>query len=176
MMICLIPRTGIIYLIKCNKTGKIYVGSSFDMRERINKHKINIDCKSKIIIDTGDYEFIELFSVNVYSKQELNHYERKIIRFYKKKYNDLCVNYKDRYENGKEQKQEYHQNNKDKINEYQAEYRTNNADKIRDCKKEQNKKYYENNKQHKKDYYEMKVIKSWLDDLINKIDINEITN
>jgi len=148
----LIPQLGVIYLLKCNKTGMVYVGCSFAMDKRIYKHsnKNNRECSSRIIVDNGDFQFIELFSVNVYSKQELIHHEKKIIRFYKHNFNNLCVNVRDRYENDKE----YYENNKDRLNQDKKKYQKNKKEKIRE---------------RKRDRYEKKVIKNWLDDLINQI-------
>jgi predicted GIY-YIG superfamily endonuclease len=123
MMICLTPRTGVIYIIKCNKTGEVYIGSSWDMYNRISSHKNKQECSSKNIIKNGDYQFIELFSVNVYSHQELKHYERKIIRFYKNKNNNLCVNEMGIYEDKiKERRQEYDQIHKDKIKQQKKDW------------------------------------------------------
>jgi hypothetical protein len=63
-------RKVIIYEIVCNITSQRYIGSTtYSLAERIRKHKIGLDCNSKIIINRGDYTKTELESF--YTKFEL---------------------------------------------------------------------------------------------------------
>lgn len=170
-MVCFIgKRLGDIYLLICNVSGKKYIGSSVNMGKRISKHESNFNsCESKIIIDSGNYNFIILYSRWVNSKVELEHYEGKIIRLYKKLDGDLCINIKGVYENKKERKKEYNQKNKKDIAEQQKKYQQKNKKDILEYKRE----YWEKNRKEilekQKERRHQRIIKSWLDDLISQI-------
>ena len=163
-------RLGDVYLLICKVSGKKYIGSSVDMRNRINDHKKKGNsCESKIIIDAGNYDFIVLYSRWVNSDRELEHYENKIIRLYKRLYGDLCINVRGVYENWREQKKDYYQENNKLIAEkLKAHYQKNKK-----ALAEQRKDYYQKNQQaileQKREYRDKKIIKSWLDDLISQI-------
>jgi len=108
-------QLGVIYMLRCNLTGMVYIGSTCDFKTRISNHINKSECSSRTITKNGDYEFIELFTVNIYSAQELKCYERKIIRFYKKNFNNLCVNVMGIIEDRVERRKEYEEINKEKI-------------------------------------------------------------
>ena len=146
---------GKIYKICCNKTGKIYIGSTTEpiLARRLSGHvsqfklwKNGKKCSitSFQILEGNDYYIELLENVCCNSKDELLIKERFYIK------NTECINKNKNLnmteEDQKQQKKEYYENNKDKIKEwnkeYNKEYRENNKDKI----KEYRKKYYKNNK------------------------------
>tara|TARA_R110000822_G_scaffold290073_2_gene412095 strand:- start:93 stop:656 length:564 start_codon:yes stop_codon:yes gene_type:complete len=178
-------RLGDIYLLICNVSGKKYIGSSVNMSKRISKHEGKSNsCESKIIIDSGNYNFIILYSRWVNSKVELEHYEKKIIRLYKRLYGDLCINVKSVYENTKEQKKDHYQKNKKELNEQMKDHYQKNKKviavqgKVRYQENQQailkqKKEYYQKNQQaileKRQERRDKKIIKSWLDNLISQI-------
>ena len=128
------------------KEDEIYIGSTCDeLYKRKSAHKCLKDCQSKILFQKYTdvrIEVIEEYPCN--NKQELQKKEGEYIR------NNKCLNKNipDRT------KQEYRENNKEKIIERRREYNEQNKEKIA----EYNKEYNENNKEaiaeKSKEYYQ----------------------
>ncbi len=126
---------------------EIYIGSTIQllhMRKSHHKNKSSL-CQSKILFEKYDdvrIELIEEYPCN--SKIELHKKEGEYIR------NNKCLNKIIPCRT----KQEYYQDNKDKIIEYKKKNYEDNKEKILNNKK----KYYENNKEKinetKKKYFE----------------------
>ena len=97
-------KHGKIYVIRCNKTGRVYVGSTAELllKARIRCHctaytawkkskKDNI-CSSWEIIETGDYTYDVIEHYCCTTKKELELHETKWYFAYKEVHGDLCVN------------------------------------------------------------------------------------
>jgi hypothetical protein len=99
------PKKGIIYEIRCNKTGEVYYGSTFKkLNRRMGKHKTGQNnCSSKKIINRGDFTAKILFECEVSNKTELRKLESIFIR------NNDCVNQVDSYRSA-EERQKYQKN------------------------------------------------------------------
>jgi len=128
-------ENGKIYKLTCDKTDKIYIGSTVcKLNYRLVSHK-SLDCKSKELFELGEVkiELIENYPCN--TKKELETKER----YYIQKYKDIVVNERIPTRTMKE----YYQDNKKKKIEYQKDYYQNN----KECCKEYNQNYYNNNKE-----------------------------
>ena len=133
-----------IYEIVCNITNERYIGSTFEttLSKRINYHirdskknKQTGFCSSKDIINRNDYNYAVLEIINTISKTELRQAERlwydKLPNINKKKpYSNEqekieCKNnwYQDNKERISEKGKSYYQLNKDKIKAYSLEYK-----------------------------------------------------
>ncbi len=143
---------GKIYKLIDNTNGNIYIGSTIQsLANRKSKHKqatikkIN-KCRSKLIIDNGDYDIILIENYPCSSKEELLARERYFIE------NTECIN-KNRpiitIEERKEYEIKYANENKDLIKTKSKEWYKNNKDK----KKEYDEKYREEKKEHYKKYF-----------------------
>ena len=162
---------GVIYLIK-HKTcddKKVYIGSTTNLKKRINKHRY--DCnneKSKnynlklyqYIRENGgfnEYEFIILECYVCNFKHELYDREDDYIKIYPNNLNTQRAyltgcEYKKK---NKERNKKYYNENKENENMRHKKYRDENKDKIkknRDENKEKNKKYRHENKEKIKEY------------------------
>ena len=125
---------------------EIYIGSTCnELYKRKNQHKKKANnCKSKILFEKYDdirIEVIEEYPCN--SKTELEKREGEFIR------NNKCLN---KIIIGRTS-QEYYQENKEKITEYQKEYYHNNKEQL----KEKQKEYTNNNKEYFNNYYNKKI-------------------
>jgi len=82
---------GKVYKIVCNLTGDIYIGStcqkSLALRLATHKHYLNT-CRSRIIIDRGDYDMVLLEDCPCENKDQLHARERFHID------NNICINKK----------------------------------------------------------------------------------
>ena len=131
-------QNGQIYIMKCNTTNLVYIGSTAQKKlsVRIGGHKRSYKlylknnknyCSSFKIIEKNNYtyETLEFYKCNC--KKELEERERFYIEDYKNKYNDLVINkliptrtHKERHINNREQNLErmrvYHLINKDERN------------------------------------------------------------
>ena len=146
----------------CNNTGKQYIGSSCQKRlcSRLTGHvRKSNTCRSREIIDGGNFEMILIENFPCDSKDELHKRERYFIESLD------CVNkviptrtMKEYYIDNKdqiiEQVKEYRKNNKEQILEQRKEYRKNNKERII----EQRKEFYKNNKERilktQQEYYD----------------------
>lgn len=127
-------KDGKIYKIVCNTTDEMYIGSTIKtLKERLTQHKVdNNSCISRNIIVRDNYKIDLIKEYPCNSKYELEEEERKYIL------ENKCINITIPHRT----KEEYYENNKDKILEQNKEWRDNNKEEILKQKKE----YYENNK------------------------------
>jgi hypothetical protein len=138
-------KNGKIYKLWSPQGDDIYIGSTVNsLSKRKGEHKSGYfnktsHCNSKILFEKYDdvrIELIEKFACE--NRMELNAREGYYIRTLE------CVN----KQIAGRTKKEYHENNKEKINEYYKEYREANKEYF----KEYNKEYRENNKEYFKEY------------------------
>ena len=127
-------QQGKIYKIECNITGEVYYGSTIDtLNRRLTLHIYDRHCKSKQIIDRGDYEMILIKNYPCNNVYELEEEEAKYIR------NNTCINNNIPHRTRKE----HYEDNKDKILEKKKQDRKNNPEKYRQLDKNK----YEKNKE-----------------------------
>ena len=135
-----------IYGIKQNGNDDlIYIGSTICFNKRVQAHKNNCIYENgkeysypvyKYIRDNGGFDNFNIeiiVKVNCYDEYELKLVERSYIEDLKPKTNmNIPTRTRD----------EWYNDNKERINEQKKEYKRNNKELIR----EQNKEYYKNNK------------------------------
>jgi len=167
---------GIIYLIKhktCDDTKKVYVGSTNNLKKRINIHRH--DCNNEksekynlklyqYLRENGGfymYEFIILESYVCNFKHELHYKEDDYIQMYPNNLNSQRAYLTDEEYKKKnnEKSKKYRDENKDIINERKKKYYDENKDIIKkklkkyyDENKDKIKKYREDNKEQKNEY------------------------
>ena len=122
----------------------VYYGSTIEkLSTRLAKHvyeyKNNNSCKSKLVLDAGDYliELVENYPCA--NKQQLVRREGVYTK------NNVCVN----KNIAGRTKKEYHQDNKAYYKEYKKEYYENNKEKAKERKKEYALKNNEKIKEYK---------------------------
>lgn len=96
-------RKGIIYCIICNITGEKYYGSTMrTIAKRMNQHRHlpSNTCRSRIIIERGDYRVEIIKEVWVIYKDDLSKIENEYIQ------NNQCINYRNKFNLTKEEKKE----------------------------------------------------------------------
>jgi hypothetical protein len=152
-----------IYSLMCGEM--IYIGATtYKLSLRKGRHKRDYlsskgKCMSKLLYKyaeenglslTEDIRIELVCECPCDNKEQLDKIEGEYIRQFKSEYGEKCVN---KYITGRT-KQEYNNENRDKIKEYKKEYYENNKDKL----SQKNKEYYEVNKskllEYKKEYYE----------------------
>jgi hypothetical protein len=172
----MIYEIGHIYMIwDIDDQNLTYYGSTNDFNNRMRQHKDTSNaCKSKQIIDRGNYEVAILETYENIDEYDLHERERWYIlnkpcinkqiphrtsaEYYQDNKEKIAEQHKEYRQDNKEkiaeQKKEYYQDNKEKIAEYFQEYRQNNKEKIA----EQHKEYYQDNKEkiikQQKEYYQ----------------------
>jgi hypothetical protein len=120
-------ENGKIYKILCKITNEIYIGSTKNtLEERLRLHIYDTHCKSKQIIDRGDYDMILIKDYPCNSKEELEEEEKKYILE-----ND-CINVKIPHRT----KAEWYIDNKKKVLEQQKQYREEYREEINKKKAE----------------------------------------
>ena len=139
-----------IYIIVCNITGLIYIGStSQTLTQRLQDHKMKYKkyfnkkptyISSFKILENNNYNIILIEDCPCERKEQLLARERYWIE------NTECVNKVIPTRTDKE----YREDNKEKMKKYLEEYYENNKEKL----KEQRKEYRENNKEQMKEYRE----------------------
>jgi len=152
-------QNGKIYKLICDKTDKIYIGSTVQsLKQRLGLHKSKKTCTSKQLLELGEVkiELIENYSCN--TKKELETKER----YYIEKYKDIVVNKciptrtdKEYYDEvDSQRKKEKYDNNK----EYYKQKSKKNYEANKDIISEKDKKYYKENKdiisEKMKQYYQ----------------------
>jgi hypothetical protein len=138
----------VIYKIQhIDKEDLLYVGSTTDFTQRKTQHKHK--CKSgtaklyQMIRDNGGWNEFNMVVIKKFcceNGQEAKAEEDRIIRQMK-----CNMNMRRAYTTN-EEKKEYYEQNKERLNEQSKQYYERN--------KEQKKEYYENNKEKIKQYYE----------------------
>mgnify|MGYP003144373335 CR=1 FL=1 len=143
---------GKIYRLIDNTNGNVYIGSTIQsLANRKAQHKSDTiscrnKCKSKSIIENGDYDIILIENYPCESKEELLMRERYYID------NTDCINQVRCYiskDERKEYENDYALKNKDIINEKSKVWYQANKDK----KAEYDKKYREDKKEEKQKYF-----------------------
>lgn len=155
-----------IYKIVCNETGETYYGSTTQplaKRLAVHKNKSNL-CKSKQIIERGNYDIVLCEECPCENKEQLHAIERKWIE------GNECINKNIPCRTGKEL---YH-TNKEEYHRIQKEYRDTHKEEISLAHKklyqantekmiDKAKTYYqlhkEERKQYAKEYYKTKKTK-----------------
>lgn len=136
-------QNGKIYRVVCNKTGLVYIGSTYDtLTQRLCSHrsdyrKWSVDktkntCSSIKVLENEDYDIILIENYPCNSKDELHSRER----YYIEQMECVNVNIPTRT------KQEYREENKEYISNRFKEYYHKNHDKMI----ERGKKYHAENK------------------------------
>ena len=82
----------LIYMIKCNITHKIYIGSTSNLTTRISVHLSSFKqgvstCSSVAVLEKGDYN-ISVLRNKIQSKEETKKAELNFIDAY----GDMCIN------------------------------------------------------------------------------------
>ncbi len=106
-------RKGIIYCIICNITGEKYYGSTMrTIAKRMSGHRHlpGNSCRSRIIIERGDYRVEIIKELWVIYKDDLSKIENEYIQ------NNECINYRNKLpkEEKKERAKELIRKNKEK--------------------------------------------------------------
>ena len=129
---------GKIYKIVDNTNNNVYIGSTIQtLPQRLGTHRHRKTCKSRLIINNGDYNIILIENYPCESKEQLELRERYFIK------NNECINKiipgrsrKEYNEDNKEyiskQKKEYREKNKEYVLKYEKNYRENNKEKIKE--------------------------------------------
>jgi len=146
----------IIYKLVCKDINitECYVGQTTDFKSRKSKHKCNCNNTEtnfyvyQFIREHGNWKnwnMIEIEKFPCNDSLDACKRERYWVEYYKATLNSTIPSRTD---------QEWKEENKDKLLEYQKKYREDNTDKI----KENNKEYYDDNKdkllEYQKEYYE----------------------
>tara|TARA_R110000796_G_scaffold241198_1_gene362513 strand:+ start:113 stop:601 length:489 start_codon:yes stop_codon:yes gene_type:complete len=108
---------GKIYKVVCNITGEEYYGSTIKtLKERLRLHKASRDCKSRKIIDRGDYEMILIKDYPCNNEEELKWEERKYIETNNSINKNLPIKTKqEKKEYDKKRGHIYYKNNKEEV-------------------------------------------------------------
>lgn len=131
------------------KEELLYIGSTFDFKQREGTHKSRLKCNSNLQF----YKYLreqnltlenleaEVVKTEITDNTELRRLEGNLIKIY----NPIC----NKEVAGRTHK-EYYEDNKDKYKEYQKEYREDNKDKISEYKKVNKDKISHNKKEYNK--------------------------
>jgi len=141
-------HNSIIYKLHCNITGEDYYGSTRDYKQRISIHKCSTEkqlskrqCKSRQIIERGDYAFSIVEECNFETRQQLKERERY---YYE---NFPCINQVIPYKSREELLQYKRDRSKSGIDKKtKAEYRAEHKVEL----SEKQKARYNNNKEEHK--------------------------
>jgi hypothetical protein len=138
-------KKGLVYKIVCNKTGKVYYGSTMQtLAKRKSMHKLNNSSSSREIINLGDWKIEQLEEVMFKVKSELLTRERHYID------NNECVN-KNRPIITDKERHEYQQKN---MRKWYAENREAHIKRVA----EYNAAHYEKHKENMRNYYARKKL------------------
>ncbi len=119
---------GNIYKLTCDKTDKIYIGSTIStLKRRLVKHKSEKTSVSKILFELGEVNIVLLEEYECDTKLEL----RKREQYYMDLYQDIKINILRAYTDKKQYDNEYNKRNRHK----QKEWRDNNKERVREYNK-----------------------------------------
>jgi hypothetical protein len=140
---------GIIYKLKCLETGEFYIGSTFNIIERIDNHKSlkYNSSSSKHIIKRNNYKFIILEQKEVNNKLSLELIENLYILIGWK--TSKCINNKIAYrtkEIDNFMKNKWRINNLEKTRESSLKSYHKNKEKNKEKRKKSQQKNYHKNK------------------------------
>ncbi len=141
-------NNSIIYKLHCNITGEDYYGSTKDYKQRISIHKCSTEkqlskrhCKSKQIIERGNYTFSIVEECNFETAQQLKQRERYYFE------NFPCINQVIPYKSREELLQDKRDRSKSDIGKKdKAQYRAEHKEEL----SEKQKARYNNNKEEHK--------------------------
>jgi len=137
-------NNSIIYKLHCNITGEDYYGSTTDYKKRIYSHKCfknKRQCKSKQIIERGDYTFSIVEECNFETGQQLKQRERYYFE------NFPCINQVIPYKSREEILQDKRDRSKSDIGKKdKAQYRAEHKEELSD---KQKARYNNNKEEHK---------------------------
>ena len=127
-----------IYRIVDNTNSNVYIGQTTQLlNQRLREHKKSQKCRSRDIIKNGDYR-IELIEETDDKSRERWWIE-----------NTDCIN----ITTPGRTREEWREDNKDKIKEYRREYYQDNKDHQAESQKEYREKNKEKTKDYNKEYY-----------------------
>ncbi len=169
-------QIGFVYKLCCidPEIKEIYVGSTKNLRVRKSDHKRSCNNENKKEYNFNVYQFIranggftnwdiiQLEQVEFNTKYELHARERYYIETLKSSLNkQIPTRTKDEWnednkEEIKEYQKEYRDENKEYQREYQKEYREENKEQTKEYQKKYKEKNKEKLKEYKKKYYEEK--------------------
>jgi len=130
----------VIYRLKCYTNNTYYIGSTVDLRLRMNRHKCKKDnhTNSKNIIAGGNYgkpKILLPYPCN--DIKELHKIEQVFLDTYREKYGDSVLNNYDAYlteeefrEKDRKNSAKWRADNPDKAKETKAKYRAENSEKF----------------------------------------------
>lgn len=121
-------QNGKIYRIVCNVTGKQYIGSTVStLSTRLSQHKNSLikTCSSREVLISDDYNIVLIEDYPCDRKEQLLQRERYYIEIMD------CVNKKIPTRT----KEEWYQDNKERLLEKQTIWNNNNKDKLREYQK-----------------------------------------
>jgi hypothetical protein len=166
---------GKIYMLKCNSTDKVYIGSTCStLSTRLSKHLYNYKSfinnnnnfvTSFYILENDDYEIILIEDYPCETRKQLKDREQFYIlntccvnknipnRTPKEWYNDNKDKIKNYYEINKERFKKYYQNNKETLIQNRRNYYRTNSDIIKQKKREYYLKNRDKIKERSKQYY-----------------------
>jgi len=151
-------KNGKIYKIVCNETGETYYGSTIQkLKYRISRHKNRKTSESKHIINRNNYYYVLIENYSCNNKKELETRERYYIE------NNDCIN----KIIPTRTKEEYVEDNKEKMKEYQKTHYKQNKENI----KEQKKEYYHQNKEKINEKLKEKISCPICDSIVRKADL-----
>jgi len=135
-------ENGKIYKLICDKTDKIYIGSTTKkLNDRLSGHKNNQNCSSKQLLELGEVKIKLIQNYPCNNKKELETKER----YYIEKYKDIVIN----KIIPTRTKKEYYKENKEKILHYCKKWNQENKEII----KQKKHNYYEKTKELVKEQY-----------------------
>ncbi len=162
---------GIIYKLKCLETDEFYIGSTFNINERIYKHTNLKQNKmtSKHIIKRNNYKFTILQIIETDNKKSLQLYENLYILIGWK--TSKCINNKIAYrtkEIDNFAKKRWKKNNLEKVKESALKSYHRNKEKYICNVTNYNEYYYENNKDIISEKRKQKVKCKYCNAIVNR--------
>jgi len=142
---------GYIYKLFCLDTREMYIGSTTNLKNRINSHQKK-DCVSKQIINRGNYIFLILQEGYYINHDHLLAIEDSYIQKLP------CINTKRAFTTDNEYSKNFYWNNLELAKKRMKEYKNNNLEKFKINQKISRKKTYDKNRdkylKQKKEYGE----------------------
>ena len=133
---------GIVYIIECNITGEVYIGSTMrSLEDRYKDHRSTRDCSSRRIIERGNHMVRALEVVDTEHRDQL-----RIREQYWMNQHD-CVNRQKAYATSEERiemlrecQRNYLKNNREKLAKKTSAWREKNPDKQHSMDQRRNKR------------------------------------
>jgi len=133
---------GIVYIIECNITGEVYIGSTMiSLEQRYKQHRYRYECSSRSIIERGNHMVRALEVVDTEDKTQLRIREQYWLNQYE------SVNQKKAYATSEERiemmrgcQRNYLKNNREKLAKKTSAWRERNPDKQHSMDQRRNKR------------------------------------